>query len=165
MNKAYLLTGGNQGDIAAHMQLAKGYINKKIGSIINQSSLYKTAAWGNTLQPDFLNRVLVVGSDLGASQMLSCILDIENNLGRVRNKKNDPRIIDIDILFFNDEIIQQPGLTIPHAEIPNRRFVLQPMNEIAPDLIHPVLKKTIRELLQLCKDPLDVTVFDKINTF
>jgi len=131
-------------------------IENKIGPLLLQSNLYATAAWGNTSQPDFLNQVIEVASQLDATETLKEILSIEKNMGRIRTVKNAPRIIDIDILFFNNEIINRIDLIVPHPEIQNRRFVLTPLNEIAPQMIHPVLNKTIDQLLSFCPDQLAV---------
>ena len=156
MNKTYLLTGGNEGNSFSHLQQAKAKIEEFCGRIGVCSSLYETAAWGKTDQPAFLNQALLLYTDLDASPLMSELLRVETLLGRRRMEKYGPRIIDIDILFFNDEAYDLPNLKIPHPEIQHRRFALEPMNEIAPDLIHPVLHKSIRELLKECTDPLDV---------
>jgi 2-amino-4-hydroxy-6-hydroxymethyldihydropteridine diphosphokinase len=131
-------------------------IENKIGPLLLQSNLYATAAWGNTSQPDFLNQVIKLTTNLQAAETLAIILSIEKNMGRIRTVKNAPRIIDIDILFFNNEIINQSNLIVPHPEIQNRRFVLTPLYEIAPQMIHPVLNKTIEQLLSQCPDQLAV---------
>jgi len=131
-------------------------IENKIGPLLLQSNLYATAAWGNTSQPDFLNQVIEVATQLDATETLKEILSIEKNMGRIRTVKNAPRIIDIDILFFNNEIINRIDLIVPHPEIQNRRFVLIPLNEIVPQMIHPVLNKTIDQLLSFCPDQLAV---------
>ena len=131
-------------------------IENKIGPLLLQSNLYATAAWGNTSQPDFLNQVIEVATQLDATETLKEILSIEKNMGRIRTVKNAPRIIDIDILFFNNEIINRIDLIVPHPEIQNRRFVLTPLNEIVPQMIHPVLNKTIDQLLSFCPDQLAV---------
>jgi len=131
-------------------------IENKIGPLLLKSNLYATAAWGNTSQPDFLNQVIEVATKLDATETLKEILSIEKNMGRIRTVKNAPRIIDIDILFFNNEIINRIDLIVPHPEIQNRRFVLTPLNEIAPQMIHPVLNKTIDQLLSFCPDQLAV---------
>jgi len=131
-------------------------IENKIGPLLLQSNLYATAAWGNTSQPDFLNQAIEVATQLDATETLKEILSIEKNMGRIRTVKNAPRIIDIDILFFNNEIINRIDLIVPHPEIQNRRFVLTPLNEIAPQMIHPVLNKTIDQLLSFCPDQLAV---------
>lgn len=156
MNKAYLLIGGNVGNRIDNIGTAITFLQQQVGKIIKRSSVYETEAWGNTNQPDFFNQVLLVETALGAAECMQHIFSIENKMGRIRRKKNDPRIIDIDILFFNDEIINEPHLTIPHPQIQNRRFVLIPMNELSPDLIHPVLNKSINNLLSTCDDQLEV---------
>ena len=161
MNKTYLLIGCNEGNRTEHMNTAKEMIADKIGIIIRCSKMYETAAWGKHDQPDFLNQVLLVETQLAAPICLQEILLIETRMGRVRTKKNDPRIIDIDILFFNNEIINDAHLTIPHPELQNRKFVLVPMNELSPGLVHPVLHRSIRDLLSTCKDALDVRVFER----
>jgi 2-amino-4-hydroxy-6-hydroxymethyldihydropteridine diphosphokinase len=156
MNKIFLITGGNIGDRIQHMQTASAMIEKEIGSIIRSSKIYETDAWGITEQPAFYNQVHVVETDFSANEVLDKILNIEEKMGRVRTIKNAARIIDIDILFFNEQIIEEPSLIVPHPEIMNRRFVLMPLNELAPEMIHPVLKKDIDELLKNCKDELRV---------
>jgi len=144
------------GDSKKQLIKAISMIEKKIGKIIRQSGLYQTAAWGKTDQPDFLNQVIVADTKLTAAQTMETILSIETAMGRIRTEKNAPRIIDIDILFFNKEIIHQKDLSIPHPAIHLRRFVLVPLNELAPDFIHPVLKKTNHQLLMKCPDELNV---------
>ena len=131
-------------------------IENKIGPLLLQSNLYATAAWGNTSQPDFLNQVIEVATPLDATETLKEILTIEKKMGRIRTIKNAPRTIDIDMLFFNNEIINRIDLIVPHPEIQNRRFVLTPLHEIAPQMIHPVLNKTIDQLLSFCPDQLAV---------
>ena len=152
MNKTYLLLGSNMGNSRAKLATAITHIEKKIGSISRCSSIYQTAAWGNTNQPDFLNQVIVVETKLPATTVMQTILTIEEKMGRIRTMKNAARIIDIDILFFNDEIIREQELVIPHPLIQERRFVLQPMTEIAPSYIHPVLGKSMLQLLEGCPD-------------
>jgi 2-amino-4-hydroxy-6-hydroxymethyldihydropteridine diphosphokinase len=156
MNKAYLLTGGNKGDRRGFLQQAKEQVTLHCGRILKESSLYQTAAWGKTDQDDFLNQVLLVETLLTPQQLMNTILDIEEKMGRVREEKYGPRFIDIDILFFNDEIIDEPALIIPHPQIQNRRFVLEPLNEIAAEFVHPSLHKKIHRLLLECPDKLDV---------
>ena len=159
MNSTYLLLGSNMGNSGERLQTAIKNIEKKIGSVIRISSLYATAAWGNTDQPDFLNQVIVVQTTLTAIEVLHQVFAIEKQMGRIRTIKNAPRIIDIDILFFNKEIISDSQLTVPHPEIANRRFVLIPLNELSPNLLHPVHNKTIHQLLAECTDPLKVKKF------
>jgi 2-amino-4-hydroxy-6-hydroxymethyldihydropteridine diphosphokinase len=156
MNSTYLLLGSNMGNSTELLSNAIEQIENKIGPLLLQSNLYATDAWGNTSQPDFLNQVIEVATLLDATETLKEILSIEKNMGRIRTVKNAPRIIDIDILFFNNEIINRSNLIVPHPEIQNRRFVLTPLNEIAPQMIHPVLNKTIDQLLSFCPDQLAV---------
>ena len=156
MNNTYLLLGSNMGNSIELLSTAIEQIEKKIGTLSLRSDLYATAAWGNASQPDFLNQVIKVATNLEAAKTLEKILSIEKKMGRIRTIKNAPRIIDIDILFFNNEIINRSDLIVPHPEIQNRRFVLIPINEIAPQMIHPVLNKTIEQLLLQCPDQLAV---------
>src|SRR5665647_104760 len=159
MNSTYLLLGSNMGNSKQQLHTSIKLIGKKIGKVIRRSGLYATAAWGNTNQPDFLNQVIVIETALTATETLQSILAIEKMMGRVRTVKNAPRIIDIDILFFNKEIIIQKDLIIPHPEIQNRRFVLIPLNEISPQFKHPVFNKSIHQLLLVCPDLLNVKKF------
>ena len=156
MNKAYLLTGGNLGDRTINLHNAKEFIQQQCGKVTQTSSLYETAAWGNTDQPAFLNQALELETDINAKQLIRRILKIEKLMGRIRKEKNGTRIIDIDILLFNHEIYDYPFLKVPHPELQNRRFALMPLAEIAADYIHPVFKKPISQLLIECKDVLGV---------
>ncbi|HEX7906397.1 MAG TPA: 2-amino-4-hydroxy-6-hydroxymethyldihydropteridine diphosphokinase [Chitinophagaceae bacterium] len=156
MNKAYLLTGGNLGDRKENLSIARTLIKQQAGHIHSASSLYETAAWGNTDQPAFLNQALELHTKLNARQLIRRILKLEKGMGRVRDEKYGPRIIDIDILLFNDEKHNYPFLKLPHPEMQNRRFALLPLAEIAPGMIHPVLNKTIVQLLEECADELPV---------
>ena len=156
MNKLFLITGGNIGDRKKNLETAAVLIKRRVGKITKLSKIYETEAWGNRDQPAFYNQVLVIESKLSAREILTAILKIEEEMGRKRTVKNAARIIDIDILFFNEDIVNEQNLVIPHPEIGNRRFVLSPLNEIAPQMFHPVLKKTIRQLLSESKDQLKV---------
>lgn len=160
MNTAYLLTGGNLGDRQQNLAIARAYLQEQCGNITATSSLYETAAWGNTEQPTFLNQALEIATSLNARQLIRRILKIEKSMGRVREEKYGPRVIDIDILLFNNEKHNYQFLRLPHPELPNRRFALLPLAEIAPAIVHPVLKKTIAELLEECKDELPVKRID-----
>jgi 2-amino-4-hydroxy-6-hydroxymethyldihydropteridine diphosphokinase len=159
MNKTYLLLGSNMGNTKASLTKAVVQIEKQIGAVIRKSGLYSTAAWGNTKQPDFLNQVIIVETKLSALQTMQTILNIEKKMGRIRTVKNAPRVIDIDILFFNKEIIEQEQLNIPHPQIQNRRFVLVPLNQLSPNYKHPALNKTVHQLLFNCTDVLNVKKF------
>lgn len=156
INTLFVITGGNLGDKKKNMAYAAHQIESRIGHITNRSSIYETAAWGITDQPSFYNQVLAIETTLFPGEIMKILLQIEKDMGRVRTIKNASRKIDIDILFFNDEIINTKNVTIPHKEIPNRRFVLIPLNEIAPELIHPVLQKSVEQLLNDSADDLEV---------
>lgn len=156
MKTAFLLTGGNMGDREGNLAQARQLLQEYCGNITAVSSLYETAAWGKTDQPSFLNQALQLETLLTARQLIRRILKVEKQMGRVREEKYGPRIIDIDILLFGNERHNYPLLKVPHPELPNRRFALLPLAEIATDLVHPVLKKTIRELLEICPDHLEV---------
>ena len=142
------------GDRETNLDRARNLIGEKCGELKNISSIYETAAWGKTDQPMFLNQALEVSTPLKPMLLLRRILEIEKQLGRTRHEKYGPRIIDIDILFYNDEIYNDSLLTVPHPALQYRRFALKPMNELAPNLVHPVLKKTIAQLLEECPDDL-----------
>jgi 2-amino-4-hydroxy-6-hydroxymethyldihydropteridine diphosphokinase len=152
----FLSLGSNLGDRTQNLVLASRFIRESLGEIILQSSLYQTAAWGNQNQPSFLNQVLEVATPLTPEQALKKVLEIEQSMGRERRGKWSERNIDIDILFYKDLVIDTPQLKVPHPEIANRRFVLLPLNEIAPYLIHPILQRRIDELLESCPDNLPV---------
>jgi 2-amino-4-hydroxy-6-hydroxymethyldihydropteridine diphosphokinase len=156
MNQLYILLGSNQQNPQKQLQLAQKLIEKKLGHIIRQSAVYLTKAWGNTQQPDFLNQVIIVHTNAAAEKSMQIILLIEKEMGRIRTKKNAPRLIDIDILFFNKEIINNKSLQVPHPRIQYRNFVLVPLNELSPQFKHPVLNKTIHQLLKICTDDLTV---------
>jgi 2-amino-4-hydroxy-6-hydroxymethyldihydropteridine diphosphokinase len=126
------------------------------GRVTSISSLYETAAWGNTNQPAFYNQAICVETTLEPENLLARLLTIEIEMGRVREEKYGPRTIDLDILMVNDIVLDSPTLTIPHPQLHNRRFALLPLIEIAPTLLHPVLDKTMHELLLNCPDTLDV---------
>lgn len=156
MNQAYLLLGGNIGRREEQLNMAVNLIEERCGYVIDKSSFYETAAWGVTGQGPFLNRALVLKTKLNARELLGDLLNIETMMGRTRKEKFEPRIIDIDIIFFNHEIVNEARLVIPHPEMARRRFVLEPLNQVIPAYIHPVLYKTVSELLAECSDGLEV---------
>ena len=156
MNKAYLLTGGNLGNREENLMTAIELIKKQCGFVAGTSALYETAAWGKKDQPPFLNQAVELHTGLNARQLIRKLLKIEKQMGRIREEKYGPRLIDIDILLFNDEIHHYRLLQLPHPEMQNRRFALLPLAEIAPNTLHPVFNKTITELLNECNDELPV---------
>ena len=159
MNIAYLLLGGNLGDRLQNLHKALILINKMAGATTKKSNIFVTAAWGNENQADFYNQAICINTTLSALDLLSILLKIEEELGRKRTyKKWQERTMDIDILFYNDVIIDTMQLKIPHPFIQDRKFVLIPLMEIAKDFIHPVLKKNISQLLAECEDKLEVKI-------
>ncbi len=156
MSKAYILMGSNLGNRYSYLQQAQQFIEEQCGNIFSHSSLYETSAWGLTDQPAFLNQAITLKTSLSPETLMQSLLSIEEKIGRKRTIKMGPRIIDLDILLIDDIILNTPGLILPHPALPERRFALIPLNEIAPTLLHPVEKKTISELLSSCTDELDV---------
>ena len=146
MHGVLLLLGSNLGDRKWFLEQAIKQIEADIAPVIKASAVYETQSWGKTDAPNYLNQVILLQTDLPAQLILEKILDIERKLGRKREEKWGSRTIDIDILFYGDEIINEPGLHIPHPELHKRRFTLEPLDEIAPDLVHPVLNKKISQL-------------------
>ncbi|MEM6318299.1 MAG: 2-amino-4-hydroxy-6-hydroxymethyldihydropteridine diphosphokinase [Bacteroidota bacterium] len=158
-HQLYLSIGGNLGQRKANLAKAIELTSEEMGMVSQVSPIYETKAWGVENQPDFLNQALLVETMLSPEAALSTVLKIEAAMGRVRERKWYTRLIDIDILFYDDLVINTPKLTVPHPFIANRNFVLAPLADIAPDFIHPVLQKSVRELYRICKDPLPVTTF------
>lgn len=153
MNKAYLSLGSNRGNRGANLEKAKELLSEWAGDVLTISPVYETPPWQMTDKTNFYNQVVLLSTALPATELIDTVILIETMLGRRRTgKKYQPRIIDIDILFFNDEIIHTEVLTVPHPLIQERKFVLQPLAEIAPDFIHPELKKSIARLLDECAD-------------
>lgn len=144
---AFLSLGSNVGDRIANLKAAIERIGS-LGEVIATSSIYETEPVEFKAQPWFLNCVVKLGMEKMPKQLLAAILTIETEMGRHRQQKKGPRLIDIDILLFGNSIVESQGLTIPHPAMHERRFVLEPMSEIAPDVRHPVFKQRMRELLE-----------------
>ncbi len=161
MNKVFLCLGGNLGDKFSNHQRVLKLIEREIGNIILQSTLYESPAWGFSAKEQFLNRVIKVETNLDAFQVLEKALLIEKMFGRKRSEvQYASREMDIDILFYNDEIINEENLIIPHPRLQDRMFVLVPLVEIAPHFVHPLLKKDTIQLLDDCKDDSIITKFN-----
>ncbi len=166
MSNVYILLGSNLGDQLSNLQEACSFLKAKSIKVIACSPIYRTKAWGNVNQDDFLNVILNVETKLDANQLLTELLAIEILMGRVRGQLQwMPRLIDIDILYFNDEIIQLPNLKIPHPYIAERRFTLIPLNDLAPNFIHPKLNLSNNTLLQQCVDKSEVVKTNLILNF
>jgi 2-amino-4-hydroxy-6-hydroxymethyldihydropteridine diphosphokinase len=157
----YLLLGSNVGNCLEYLANACSQIEQKIGKINKQSAIYQTAAWGLEQQDDFLNMAIEVETYIDAFEILAQIHQIETDLGRKRLQFWGARTIDIDIIFYDQQIISTQTLTIPHSRILERRFVLVPLSEIAPEFIHPVWEMPIKKMLEICEDKLVVEIFGK----
>ncbi|MBP6531966.1 MAG: 2-amino-4-hydroxy-6-hydroxymethyldihydropteridine diphosphokinase [Bacteroidia bacterium] len=145
--QAVLLMGTNLDDRLKNLDQAQAFILERIGDLHLESSVYRTAPWGNTKQEDFLNKIIVVQTFLKPHKLMEALLEIEREMGRIRSEKWAPRLIDLDILYYNDFVINDFGLTIPHPFIQERRFTLVPLVEIMPLFVHPGLHQTNAELL------------------
>jgi 2-amino-4-hydroxy-6-hydroxymethyldihydropteridine diphosphokinase len=155
-NKVVLSLGGNVGDVKDTFNKAISLLKEESAMGLIISPLYSTKAWGVEDQPDFLNQVVILESKDDPTQVLEVILAIELKLGRVRKQKWFERVIDIDLLFYNNEIINLKQLIVPHPFLHKRNFVLYPLADLIPLYIHPLLKKTVQELKTECEDELEV---------
>jgi 2-amino-4-hydroxy-6-hydroxymethyldihydropteridine diphosphokinase len=160
MKKVYLHTGSNLGDREDNLRQVNGLIEQYIGKIKQPSRLYETQAWGITNQPDFINQALLVETTQSPHEVMRSIKKIEELMGRVATEKWTARVIDIDILLYDDLIINEKDLIIPHPHLHERNFVLVPLMEIAGEVIHPVLNLPIEDIYFECNDPLDVIMID-----
>ena len=152
--KAVLHTGSNLGERDSQLRRALVLMEERVGTVLSTSSVYETEPWGNTGQASFLNQAILVSTALSPQDLMQAILDIELVMGRVRREPWGERIIDIDIIFYADEIIAEENLSIPHPRMSVRNFVLVPLAELVPEWRHPVLMQTVRELLDACPDTL-----------
>ena len=146
MAKLYLALGSNIGDRAANLKAAIKAIKPEVNTT-KCSPVYETPPWGYDDQPRFLNQVIEAETDLSPGELLSHLKETEKLLGREKTFKNGPRVIDLDIIFYDDLVVNSPPLVIPHAHMQERAFVLIPLAAIAPDFRHPILKESVSELL------------------
>ena len=159
MNTAILLSGSNMGDRLRHLRTAKEYLLSAGCVLQAESSIYETAAWGNQEQPSFLNQAWHITTQQGPVDLLAALLDIEKSMGRRRIQKWESRVIDIDILFYDQLVYQSEALVLPHPHLHERKFALMPVAEILPQWMHPVFHKTVDTLLHEVNDPLPVTKY------
>ena len=154
MNEAYLSLGGNLGNCIETFAKALKLLERQAIRVLEKSSIYTTEPWEMQNAPDFYNRCIQIRTNHSSNELMDIILGIEKELGRERSEGDsyESRTIDIDILFFNSETIDTPVLKVPHPRLHLRRFVLEPLSEIAPSFIHPALQKEITELLEICED-------------
>lgn len=152
MPEVLLILGTNLGDKKENLQTALRYLMEKAGKVHSVSSIYETAPWGKHSEHTYYNQALALETTLSPLHLLELIQHIEMQLGRVRQEKWGDRTLDIDILYYDDLILDEDRLKIPHPELPNRKFVLVPLSEIAPFYPHPILHKSVMELLQQTND-------------
>lgn len=159
MNKILLSTGSNVGDRLDNLRRAKAMLVENIGPVLEESHVYESEAWGLEDQRLFLNQVCSIKTSKTPEEVLEQIQNIESKMGRIRTQKWAQRLIDIDILFYEDVVISNKNLKIPHPHLQDRNFVLTPLLEIAPEVVHPKLKCSIKELFMKCTDPLKVGIY------
>lgn len=159
MNKLFLQLGSNLGDREQLIKDAIKFINEKLGKVLSYSKIYESDPWRVDGQKNYLNQIIEAHSSLSAEDSLKVLKDIENELGRVRLEKWGERLIDIDIIFFNNDIIETSDLCVPHKHMHERNFVLIPLNEIAPQYVHPKYNKTVADLLEESKDTENVVKY------
>jgi len=158
MTRLYILLGGNLGDKPRIFSETRERLNKLLGEITSRSAVYETEPWGFESSDLFWNQVLEISTSLSPEEVLSLTQQTEIELGRIRKPDQySSRVMDIDILFYGDKVINQKNLIIPHPRIHERKFALIPICEIAPDLVHPIFQKSINRLLEECTDSLKVS--------
>jgi 2-amino-4-hydroxy-6-hydroxymethyldihydropteridine diphosphokinase len=158
-NKVILHLGSNLGDPLANINLAMDMLSKQV-RVVNTSSTYLTAAWGMSEQADFFNRAATISTSYSPSELLHICDEITKSFPEKKGERWGPRFIDVDIIFFGDEIIDTESIKIPHPRMHLRNFVLIPLLEIAPDWVHPILQKTVEELFVECHDELEVILLE-----
>jgi 2-amino-4-hydroxy-6-hydroxymethyldihydropteridine pyrophosphokinase len=160
MAKVYFLIGGNLGDRELILKSTVEALGNDVGKVLNVSAIYETEPWGFEHEQSFLNQVVIVESNLMPEVVLDQTQEIEKKLGRIRKKNRySERTIDVDILFYDDLIIDTERLEVPHPRMGERMFALAPLSEIAPDFIHPVTGKSILDMKNSCPDTSEVTRF------
>lgn len=161
LHKAYLLLGSNRGDRVSMLNEAKVLISDQTGKISQVSSVYQSVPWGFADETNFLNQVICIKTHLSPFDLLAGLMRIETILGRTRHSDGyTSRLIDIDILFYDNIILIDENLTIPHPRLHERLFTLLPLAELAEELVHPVFHLTVGELLNKCDDESDVRIFN-----
>ena len=160
LNEAYLLLGSNLGNRRLYIATARYLLNKKAGKVMGHSDIYSSEPWGMNSDREFLNQALLLRTNLKPGQLIECILDIELEMGRKRTGHVDDRTIDIDIILYDNQVVNTDSLTIPHPRVHLRRFALVPLAELAPTALHPVFQKTFRELLEETVDQAEVSILD-----
>lgn len=158
-HQVVLSVGCNMGDCCLAFLMASARLEEEGIRLIRKSSLFITQAWGNTNQNDFLNQVWIAETTLTPEALMATLKSVEGFLGRVNHEKWQSRPIDIDILFFDDLIINNNDLKIPHPFLAERKFVLIPLAEMLPEMIHPEIKKTVQQILNECSDNSTVTIY------
>jgi len=159
---SYILAGGNIPVREDYIAEAALILQNSGIKILHCSSIYESTPWGFTAEQNFLNQVFKLSTSLSPEELLNVLLNTEQKLGRKRTNKNGyhSRVIDLDILFYNDQIVESKNLTIPHPRIAERRFTLEPLNELIPEFVHPVIGLSIHTLLNKCQDQGKVTIYN-----
>lgn len=159
IRKLYIGLGSNLGDRLQYLTLAKTQIALKFNHVLLSSSVYETEPWGLKEQGPFLNQVILLETELHPLKILNLLVEIEQSLGRVRLVKYGPRTIDLDILLLGNLYFRNANLLIPHPQMHKRRFVLEPLSELDSEIIHPLFSTTIKQLLNECEDPSQLTKY------